>query len=158
MIAGGGIVAVTLITLGGLAGWFGHRISQENHAEDRREFLIGVARQAAVNLTTIDYSNVDADIKRILDSSTGTFHDDFDHRSAPFIQAVTQAQSKSQGTVTEAGLESQDGDEAQVLLAVSVRTSVHGNSEQQPRAWRMRITVASNGDRDAKVSNVQFVP
>jgi Mce-associated membrane protein len=70
---------------------------------------------------------------------------------------VKQAQSKSVGTVSEAGLESQSGDQAQVLVAVSVKTANLGAQEQRPRAWRMRIDVQKLGDQ-AKVSNLQFVP
>ena len=44
-----------------------------------------------------------------------------------------------------------------MLVAVTVNTSNAGAPEQQPRAWRMRITVQKVGD-EAKVSNVEFVP
>jgi len=74
----------------------------------------------------------------------------------PFIDTVKQAQSKSVGTVTEAGLESESENDAQVLVAVAVKTSNVGVAEQQPRAWRMRISVQKVGDQ-AKVSNVEFV-
>jgi Mce-associated membrane protein len=61
------------------------------------------------------------------------------------------------GTVTAAGLESASADHAQVLVAVSVKTSNAGAADNQPRAWRMRISVRKIGDQ-AKVSNVEFVP
>jgi Mce-associated membrane protein len=95
-------------------------------------------------------------VARILDSATGTFHDDFQKRSQPFIQVVKQAQSKTEGTVTAAGLESVNGDSAQVLVAVSVKTTNAGAPEQQPHAWRMRIDVQKVND-GVKVSNVGFV-
>jgi Mce-associated membrane protein len=38
-----------------------------------------------------------------------------------------------------------------------VKTSNAGAAQQEPRAWRMRITVQKVGD-DAKVSQVEFVP
>jgi Mce-associated membrane protein len=38
-----------------------------------------------------------------------------------------------------------------------VNTTNAGAPEQQPRSWRMRISVEKVGD-DAKVSNVVFVP
>ena len=44
-----------------------------------------------------------------------------------------------------------------MLVAVTVTPSNAGAPEQQPRAWRMRISVQKVGD-DAKVSNVEFVP
>ena len=116
-----------------------------------------VARQAAVNLTTVNYTEVDADIQRILNSATGAFHDDFQKRSQPFVDVVKQVQSKSEGTVAEAGLVSETGDEAQVLVAVAVKTSISAAPEQEPRRWRLRITVQKTAD-GAKVSNVEFVP
>jgi len=47
---------------------------------------------------------------------------------------------------------------AEVLVAVTVNTSIAGQPEQAPRAWRMRILVQQDGDGQAKVSNVEFVP
>src|SRR4029450_11877223 len=93
----------------------------------------------------------------ILDSATGTFYDEFQKRAQPFVEVVKQAQSKSEGTIAEAGLESESDNGAQVLVAVTVKTSNAGAPDQAPRAWRMRISVQKVGD-DAKVSNVDFVP
>lgn len=148
---------VMVVALAGLAGWFGFRAYQSRQAQQQRELLVQVGRQGALNLTTIDWHHADADVQRILDSATGQFYDDFSQRSKPFVDVVTKAQSTSVGTITEAGLESQSGDEAQVLVAVSVKTSNLGAAEQDPRHWRMRITVQKVGG-GAKVSNVGFVP
>ena len=145
-----------LIALGALAGWLGPKAHQSRQADQQRALFLQVARQGALNLTTIDWHHAESDVQRILSSATGTFHDDFANRSQPFIDVVHQAQSTSVGTVTEAGLESQNGEQAQVLVAVSVKVTA-GGAEQSPRAWRMRISVQTVGD-DAKVSNVQFVP
>jgi len=149
----GVVVVVALIAL---AGWLGFRDYQTHQARQQRELLIQVGRQGAINLTTIDWKHADTDVQRILDSATGTFYDDFSKRSKPFLDVVKKAQSKSVGTVSEAGLESQSDDEAQVLVAVSVNTSSIGAAEQEPRHWRMRISVKKIGD-EAKVSNVAFV-
>ena len=149
-----GVVAVVASTA--LAGWLGFREYQVHQAQQHSKLLVQVGRQGALNLTTIDWQHADADIQRILDSATGTFYDDFSKRSKPFVEVVKKAQSKSVGTVTEAGLESQSGDEAQVLVAVSVRTTNLGAAEEEPRHWRMRISVKTLGD-EAKVSDVAFV-
>jgi Mce-associated membrane protein len=148
--------AVIVATLAGLAGWLGFRAYQKHEAEAQRDVFVQIARQGAVNLTTINYTEVDADVQRIIDLSTGAFRDDFLQRSKPFIEVVKAAQSKSEGTVTDAGLESQRGDSAQVLVAIAVKSRTAGG-EEAPREWRMRIEVQSVGD-DAKVSNVVFVP
>jgi Mce-associated membrane protein len=153
------VVAFALVVLGlaGLVGWLGWQAYQSHHIAAQRALFVQVARQGAVNLTTIDFAHAENDVQRILDSATGLFYDDFSKRSQPFVEVVKQAQSKSQGTVTEAGLESETSTDAQVLVAVSVKTSSAGAAEQAPRAWRMRISVHKVGDQP-KVSNVEFVP
>lgn len=148
---------VMVVALAGLGGWLGKRAYRSHQAAQQSNLFLQVARQGALNLTTISYTEADADIRRILESSTGTFHDDFQKRSQPFIELVTKAQATSEGTITEAGMESADGDQARVLLAVTVKTSDSDAHDQQPRLWRMRITV-QKVDQGAKVSDVVFVP
>ena len=150
-----GLVAV--VALAGLTGWLGFQAYQAQQTQDLRSLYLQVGRQGALNLTTIGYENAEADVQRILDSATGTFYDDFQRRAEPFVEVVKQAQSTSEGTIAEAGLESFSDNEAQVLVAVTVRTSNAGAPDQAPRAWRMRISVEKVGD-EAKVSNVEFVP
>lgn len=149
---------VVVLALAGLVGWLGFRTYESRQLEDQRQLFLQVGRQGAINLTTIDWEHAEADVQRILDSATGTFYDDFQQRAAPFIDVVKQAQSKSVGMVTEAGLESESDTEASVLVAVTVQTSNAGAAEQQPRLWRMRVTVQDVGDDQVKVSNVEFVP
>jgi Mce-associated membrane protein len=150
------IGVIMVVSLAALTGWLGFRTYQSQQAEAQRSLFLEVGRQGALNLTTISYTEAEADVARILDSATGTFHDDFQKRSQPFIEVVKQAQSKTEGTVTAAGLESVNGDSAQVLVAVSVKTTNAGAPEQQPHAWRMRIDVQKVND-GVKVSNVGFV-
>jgi Mce-associated membrane protein len=149
---------VIIVALLGLGGWLGFRVHQDNQVQAQRNLYLQVARQTAINLTTIDYTEVDADIKRVLDSATGAFHDEFQNRSQPFVEVVKKVQSKSEGNIAEAGLLSYTKDQAQVLVAVAVKTSMAAApADQEPRRWRMRLTVDKTGD-SAKVSNVEFVP
>jgi Mce-associated membrane protein len=150
---------VLVVALAGLTGWLGFRTYQSHQADEQHKLFLQVGRQGALNLTTIDWQQADKDVQRILDSATGTFYDDFQKRAGPFVEVVKQAQSKSVGTIAEAGLEpnSITDNGAQVLVAVTVKTSNAGAPEQAPRAWRMRISVQKVDD-GAKVSNVEFVP
>jgi Mce-associated membrane protein len=146
-----------VVVLAGLVGWLGFRAHQSQQVQAQRSQFLQVARQGALNLTTIDWQHAEADVHRILDGATGEFYDDFAKRSQPFIEVLQKAQAKTVGTITEAGLESQTADSAQALVAVSVQTSNAGEQEPVPRAWRMRIDVQKVGDQ-VKVSNVGFVP
>ena len=148
---------IVVVALAALTGWLGFRTYQSHKAAEEHNLFLQVGRQGALNLTTIDWQQADANVQRILDSATGTFYDDFQKRAQPFVEVVKQAQSKSVGTIAEAGLESETANGAQVLVAVTVKTSNAGAPEQAPRAWRMRISVEKVGD-EAKVSNVEFVP
>jgi Mce-associated membrane protein len=148
--------SVAVVTLAGLTGWLGYRQHDKHQAEVQRNLFVQTARQSAVNLTTLNYTEVEADVQRIVDSATGAFRDDFQQRSRPFIDVVKAAQSQSEGTVTEAGLESIRRDWARVLVAVEVKSKTAAG-EQAPREWRMRIDVQAVGD-GAKVSAVVFVP
>ena len=148
--------ALVVATLTGLTGWSGYRAYEQHKAQVQRDLFLQTARQGAVNLTTINYTEIETDVQRILDLATGAFRDDFEHRSKPFIELVKAAQSKSEGTVTDAGLESQHGDSAQILVAVAVKSRTAAG-EEAPREWRMKIEVKSVGE-EAKMSNVVFVP
>ena len=146
-----------IVALLGVGGWLGFRVHQDDQVRAQRNLYVQVARQTAINLTTISYTEVDADIKRVLDSATGDFHEEFQNRSQPFVEVVKKVQSKTEGTIAEAGLLSCTKDQAQVLVAISVKTSMAAAPDQEPRRWRMRLTVDKNGD-GAKVSKVEFVP
>jgi Mce-associated membrane protein len=144
------------VALAVLVGWLGFRAYQSNQNNAERNQFVQVARQGALNLTTIDWQKAESDVQRILDGATGQFHDDFAKRAQPFIEVVKQAKSTTVGTITDAGLESQTADSAQVLVAVTVTTSNAGAPQPDPHGWRMRISVQKVGDQ-AKVSNVEFV-
>jgi Mce-associated membrane protein len=137
--------------------WLGYQAHQAHRVQQQRDLFISTARQAALNLTTISYTEADADVARILQSATGSFREDFQQRSQLFTDVVKHAQSTSVGTIIESGLESVDGDRAQVLVAASVKTSTPTSPTQENRSWRMRLTIATT-EGAPKVANVQFVP
>src|SRR5258708_3281697 len=113
--------SVALIGLSALVGWLGYRDSQTHQASEQRNLLLQVGRQVGLNWTTIDWEHADTDVKRIQHSATGAFYDDFSKRSQAFVEVMKKAKAKSIGTITEAGMESESADEAQVLVAVSVK-------------------------------------
>jgi len=152
------LVGLTVVVpLAGLVGWLGYHAKTSHNDEVQRNMFVQAARQGALNLTTIDWQHADSDVQRILDGATGTFFADFSKRSQPFVDVVKRAESKSVGTITEAGLESATPTDAQVLVAVAVKTSTGGTPERDSRSWRMRISVQMAGTQ-TKVSNVEFVP
>ena len=152
-----GIGVGVVLGLGALCGWLGYRVHSQGRAERDRALFLEVGKQAAVNLTTIDYQTAEADVERILDSATGAFRDEFSGRADPYVDVVKKAQSVSSGVVTEAGVETMSAEEGQVLVAVTVQTTNRVVTEPQPpRYWRMKLTVSKVGN-GAKISKVDFV-
>ena len=140
-----------------LTGFFSWRDIQVRSGERLRESMVQAGRDGVLALTTIDHQRVDEDVQRILDTSTGTFRDDFAQRADSFKDAARKAQSKSVGTVVESGFESLDGGLGRVLVAAVVMTSNRGAPEQQAKGWRTRVSVVRDGDV-FKVAAVEFIP
>jgi Mce-associated membrane protein len=150
-----GLVAGVL--LAGLVGWLGFRAYEAHNLEAQRNLFVQGARQGAANLLTVDYQHADADAQRILDSATGKFYDSFARRKQSYIDNAQRMRSKLVATATDAGLESRNGDQGKVLVAVTVKSLDPAQAQQEPQFWRIRVTVKKMGDV-AKVSDVVFVP
>jgi Mce-associated membrane protein len=148
--------AVVVVALSGLVGWLGYRTYESHEAEQQRQLFLRVARQSAVDVTTIKHTEVEADVQHILDSSTGSFYDDFSKRKQPFIELIKRERSTSQGTITEAGLLSVTGDSARALVALSVKLSKGGAPEAKLEGFRLRIDMRRAGN-GAKVSDLEYV-
>lgn len=148
--------AALLVLIGAMTGWLGWHTFRDTQTQRLHDLFLQTGRQGAVNLTTMNFEHVDADIQRVLDISAGAFYEDFQKRAPAFGDVVKKTQSMTEGTITEAGIESISGDSARVLVAVAVKTSNLAAPQQRPRLWRMRIDVKRIGDT-VKVTNVGFV-
>lgn len=151
------LVIAVVLSVAGLAGWLGRQAREQHLADQRSQMFLDAARQTALNITTLDWQHADTDVQRILDASTGTFHDDLVKRRDPFTAMIKAAQSTSAGSITDVGVESESDNEAQVVVVASIKTSNMGTADPSPRIWRLRIGVQRVGD-GAKASTVQFVP
>ncbi|MGY3554782.1 Mce protein [Williamsia sp. R60] len=132
-------------------------LHDEKGARSERQAFLQAGRQGALNLTTIRWDNADSDVQRILDGAGDPFRKDFADRSKSFIAVVKEAKSTSTGEITEAGLETVEGNSAQVIVSATVKTANVGAAEQEPRAWRMKVRVEKKDNR-MFVTNVEFVP
>ena len=117
---------------------------------------VDYAKQFTVWLTSLSAQSADSDIQRLIDGSTGQFHDDFANRSSDFRQVVVNSNVLTQGTVNSAGLDSINGSTASVLVAATSKVTNNNGSSQEPRSWRLALQVEKIGDT-YKVSKVEFV-
>ncbi|WP_280473788.1 hypothetical protein [Nocardia asiatica] len=151
-------VAVAVIALAlagsGYSVWHHHEVTEK----DRRaaEFT-AAARQGVVALTTLDFNRAKDDVQRVLDNSTGSFRGDFQARAADFTTVVQQSQVTTEGKVNATAIESMTEDSAVVLVAATSQVTNSAGARQEPRAWRLSVTVTRDGEQ-LKMSKVEFVP
>ncbi|PQM48797.1 Mce protein [Mycobacterium talmoniae] len=149
-----GLIGAIVLTV--VVGWLGFRTQQGRDVEAHRDLIVAVARQEAANITTIDYQHPEDDVQRVLDLATGSFYASFARRSHDLIDTVKREESKAVGTATEAALSSEAGNQAQVLVAVSVRSKHLGGLDKPPQGLRMRMLVEKAG-KQMKVADVELV-
>ncbi len=133
---------------------FHHHKSTER--QQRASAFIAGAKRGVVNMISLDFSKAKEDVQRVIDSSTGKFRDDFAQQSADFTKTVEQSKVVTEGTVTAAALESMNDSSALVLVSATSRIT-NLPTPQQPRAWRLKVTVTEDGGQ-YKMSKVEFVP
>jgi len=118
---------------------------------------VDAGKTFAQDMTTVNPQSVDSDIQRIIDESTAPFRDDFASKRAEYKQTILTSSVTTQGTVTGAALESIHARTADVLVATTTKIANTAGASQDPRNWRLHLTVVKLGD-GYKVSIVEFVP
>jgi Mce-associated membrane protein len=107
------------------------------HSDSQRQELVAVAETYAVNLTSYDFSKLDEDFARVLDTATGQFKSEYEVAKESLRKAIVQFQGKATGTVLARAVLSLDGDQAEVMLFVD-QTVTNANTAQ-PRIDRLRM-------------------
>jgi Mce-associated membrane protein len=148
------ILISAFVAASGYMMWQRHEITERNQ---RVANFIAGARQGVVNMISLDFSKAKEDVQRVIDSSTGQFHDDFQQRAKDFTTVVEQSKVVTQGTVNAAAVQSINGDYALVLVAATSHITNAAGAKDEPRNWRLKVTVKDDGGQ-YKMSNVEFIP
>jgi Mce-associated membrane protein len=154
------LTAAMIVAICALLGVSGYIALQHHAAMQHRQRVAAftaAAKQGVINIATLNFQHAEDDIRRLLDSSTGEFKDDFERQAADFIKVAKQAQVVSEGTVDQAAVESMDTDSAVVLVSATSKITNAAGAKEEPRAWRLRVTVTQDGDQ-IKMSNLVYVP
>lgn len=107
--------------------------------------------------TSLEFSKPQEGVQRIIDHSTGPFRDDFQARADDFTKTVQESGVVTHGTVNASAIESMTDDSAVVVLAATSQVPNANRTQQDPRMWRLSVTVQKAGDQ-IKMSRVEFVP
>ena len=148
---------ILIICFAGASGYMAWQHHDATQREQRAARFVAGARQGIVNMTSLDFKKAKDDVQRVIDSSTGQFRDDFQQRAKDFTTVVEQSKVVTEGTVTAAALESMDAHSALVLVSATSRITNSAGAKDEPRAWRLRVTVTEDGGQ-YKMSKVDFVP
>lgn len=154
LIGVGAVLVAAALVLTALMLWQ-HRSVAAQRAADAR--FVEAARTGVTALLSIDHTRARDDVARILDLSTGNFRDDFARRADDFIETAEKSKAVTKGSISAAALESAEADTAVVLVAAASQVTNSSGAKEDPRPWRMSVTVTRDGDR-VKMSDVEFVP
>jgi Mce-associated membrane protein len=157
-VAAGLAILVIVASLAGSVYMFVQHREATQRQRRVAEFA-ATARQGVVTLTSLDFNNAKQGVQHILDDSTGSFKDDFLKMADDFTKVVEQSKVVSQGTVSAAAvdLDTMTDNSAVVLVASTSEVTNAAGAKQDPRSYRLIVTVARDGDQ-LKISKVEFVP
>lgn len=153
-LAGAALLIGAGLTLTVLMLWNHSQVAAER-AQDRAS--IEAARNGVVALLSIDHTRASEDVQRVLDLSTGRFREDFAGDAEDFVRTAVESQAVTKGSVSAAALQWVRDDSGVVLVAASSKVTNASGAKEDPRPWRMRVTVTRDGDI-WKMSDVEFVP
>jgi Mce-associated membrane protein len=128
----------------------------DRYHQQQREFA-AAARQGVVNLMSLDFNNAQSDIQRVIDGTTGEFHDDFASSTGDFLTVMKESQVVTTATVNATAVETMSDDSAIVLVAATSQVANSVSKQPNPRIWRLSVTV-NRVDDQIKMSKVEFVP
>lgn len=152
--AGVAIVAIGVSTA--LSGYFMVHHRNVSDRQHRAAEYAAAAQQGIVTLMSLDYNSAKEDVQRVIDNSTGDFKDNFQDTADDFIKVVEQAKVGTETTVKATAVQSMSDDSAVVLVAATSKITNAAGAKQDPRPWRLSVTVTRDGDQ-LKMSKVEFV-
>jgi Mce-associated membrane protein len=162
MLAG---TAVMLLVVG----WLGYRFWQAHDSaqsdrhryaalaavDQRRQAVLGDARQSAVTLLTYDYRHLDRDFAAVTAGATGGFKKDFAGKEATAKQLFVQGKAVARGQVLDAAVVSSTADHATVLVVIDQSVTNVSVPQGTVKHYRMQLQLDRAGARWL-VSDVVF--
>lgn len=132
------------------------KLRELDQRQDARLAAVAAARQEALNLTSIDTRDIDADLKAVLDGATGGFKTDFAQRSADLRRVLTENNVIAEGNVLEAALVRADDATATVLVVVDSTVKNKAAPKGRANTYRMQLDLEKRDGRWL-TSTLQFV-
>ncbi len=129
-------------------------------AEERAQEFSDIrraARDETLAFLTIDHTKMDQLTEQVLDGATGSFKKQYQASLKSLKESAATQESFSKGRVNEVGLSEVDADSASVFVAAGSEVRNKGtDGKAENRSWRIKLTMAKEGDRWL-VSQLEFV-
>jgi Mce-associated membrane protein len=151
-----GLAALAAVVLGAL--WVLTLTSSSLALARDRDAVLVDARQAAINLNTLDYRNVDAGLDLWQQSSTGAVLAEFQQNRDQYAKLVRDSKRTTVATVPDAAVTELDehAGVARVLVAVDVTVTPEGQRSAVTRQrLQMEMTHTPDGWKVSKLSPVR---
>ncbi|WP_327087717.1 hypothetical protein OIE66_36175 [Nonomuraea sp. NBC_01738] len=140
------VLGVLAIVLAGAALWGGGQLRDEQAADDDRQAALDAAGTHAVNLLSLNYQSVDADLGRILATSTGAARAEYAANAGRLKETTLANKVVQHGVLRARGLESMAGGTAKVLVVADVEIRWDGSKNApQERFYRWSMDVTKVG-------------
>ncbi|MDP9846808.1 hypothetical protein [Streptosporangium lutulentum] len=139
----GPVLGVLIVALLAAAFWIGRDLRDAQAAADDRQAAMRVAGVHAVNLLSVSYQSVDADIKRILDTSTGAARAEYARTAAELKETTVKEKVVQAGALRATGLVSLKGTTAQVMVVGDTLIRMDGGKnapQERFYRWNMEVT------------------
>ncbi len=152
-----GLLAAVVVGLVVITAQQGLSVLDKNGKATERDRALAVARQQAINLGSIDYRNLQADIQRILTGSTGQFRDTFSSGASQITQGATQQKTVSTVQQSHVALVSFSGSSAEAIVSLSTVTTSVNAKQGQANTYRYQMELSKVGGRWL-LSKMELVP
>ncbi|MFC4013299.1 hypothetical protein ACFOY2_39150 [Nonomuraea purpurea] len=146
-----------LAVLVGTGVWIAAQAREEQGRAGDRRAALQAAGIHAKNLVSLDYRTAEADVRRILDTSTGEARREYDSTTAKLKATTVENKVVQHGVLRATGLVSMTDTVAKVLVVADVEIRWDGSkSAPQERyyRWSMDVTKIGGGWLVSKVVQV----
>lgn len=153
-------VIVAVLGIAALASTSAWIVVKHQQAEQRRDLsaqFSAAARQGVVSLMSLDFNRAQQDVQRIIDNSTGQFREDFQSQAEEFAKVAESSKVVTEANVTATAVQTMTNDTADVLVAAASTITNAQGAKEDPRSWRLIVSVARDGDQ-IKMAKVEFAP
>jgi Mce-associated membrane protein len=148
------LLAVVSVGFIGIPQWR-HLHAAHERADDRADAL-SVAKLEVTDLTTLNPSNLDAQLQRLKGRLTGTFARQFEAFYSTFASVVTKDRVTSRGSVQSVAISSLTERKAVALVAARAVVSSKEQKRDLNRAYRFEVSLSKRGELWL-ISGMRFV-